>query len=872
MEAKTPIAWHSQSVKDVLQAFSSSQKGLSIHEVKERLEESGMNELPRKPPRSAVIIFFQQFTSPFMLILIFAAIVSAFLGEIFDIVVISLAVLLNVVFGFFQEFKADRSLHALQKYLPLKVNVRRDNEIHEIDAKDIVEGDILLIAAGDKITADGRIISAQACEIDEAALTGESTAVKKTVEAVEVGSAVADQKDMVFAGTIVVGGHAEIVVTATGMHTQIGKISKLVSEVEEEKTPLQAQLGRLANILGVAVLFLAAIVFVVGLLTGFPASEMFYLAVAIAVSAVPEGLVVALTVILAIGMQRILKKKALVRRLVAAETLGSVSIICMDKTGTITTGQMEVDEIRIGEHAVAIDGEDDRLLEISRALLQTNAAIVEVDDETGEAILKGSPTEIALRRYAERFESKLDLSKEKKIAELPFDSKRKYAASSFEGKDGHVLYAVGAPENLLERADLTDKDYKAMLATFEAMTADGLRVLLVARATHMELHHELKDGLVQDLEVLGFIGLKDPIRKEANATIAKAKSAGLRPIMITGDHQQTARNIALEAGIDVEKGAVITGKELDEMSDDELSKQVDTIHVYARVAPQHKLRIIRAWQQRGMSVAMTGDGVNDAPALKAADIGIALGSGTAVAKETADMVLLDNNFKTIVDAIREGRTIFDNIRKMIVYFLSSSFSEIILILGALVLSLPLPILPAQILWINLIADGLPSIALTFEKGEQGVMSEPPRSKKEPILNSEMKVLIFLIGILTDVLLFGAFFYLLSNDVVIEEIRSFIFIALGINSLVYIFSVRKFRSSIFASSPFENKYLVGAVFIGFAMLFLPFLIPKLSELFKLTPISTLEGAILLGLAIIQLLIVEAVKEIYNVKRRKEKPVV
>jgi len=872
MEVKNQISWHAQSKKDVFEAFSSSKKGLLVKEAERRLRENGVNEIPKQPPRAVFSIFIQQFMSPFMLILIFAAIVSLFLKEFFDVIVISLAVTLNVVLGFFQEYKADRSLHALQAYLPQTVNVKREGKIHEISASQIVVGDILLLAAGEKITADGRVIDAQTFSVDESALTGESSAVKKHSEAVASELAIADQKNMVFAGTVVVGGHAQILVTAIGLHTEIGKISQLVSEIEDEDTPLQAQLGRFASILGLAVLALAGIIFIGGSLAGFNIAEMFYLSVAIAVSSVPEGMAVSLTVILAIGMQRILKKKALVRKLVSAETLGSVSVICMDKTGTLTTGQMEVSEIRVGNDIVPIGSNDQKLYEIGRAILTTNASILEIDDKTHKEVLKGSPTEIALRRYTERLEPNLECDKYTLISELPFDSIKKYSASSFTFKKHRILYAVGAPEMLLAKADVSDKERQQLLKTFEEMTASGLRVLLVAKAEEMPEHKELTDSLVNDLKVIGFVGLKDPIRKETNATIAKAKKAGLRVVMITGDHPQTARAIALEAGIEAGAQAILTGAELDEMNDEDLKKRVDQFYIYARVAPKHKLRIIRAWQSRGKSVAMTGDGVNDAPALKASDIGIALGSGTAVAKETADMILLDNNVKTIIDAIYEGRTIFDNIRKMMVYFLSDSFSEIILVVGALALSLPLPILPAQILWINLIADGLPSVALTFEPGEDGIMDEPPRPKSEPILNSEMKILIFLVGMLTDFLLFGIYFYLLHHSTDIEEIRTFIFLTLGLDSLIYIFAVRKFRRSIFTSHPFENRLLVASVVLGFVMLFIPFSIPMLRDLFKLTQLSTQEWVILFGLAFVQLIIIEIVKEIYNLKRLKKMSVV
>ncbi|MCH8049560.1 HAD-IC family P-type ATPase, partial [Patescibacteria group bacterium] len=670
-------------------------------------------------------------------------------------------------------------------------------------------------------------------------------------------------------GTVAVGGRAEVVVTGTGLDTEIGRITKLVLYVEEEETPLQKQLRHFAKLLGLGILALASFVFIFGVARGFDAATMFKISVAIAVSAVPEGLVVGVTVILAIGMQRILKQRALVRRLIAAETLGSVSIICTDKTGTLTTGEMAIDEVRIDGKKVAIDEKGNKALDaLRRAVLLTNAAVFEKDPKTGEERISGSPTEIALANYTLDYEDALRRPKDRLLAEVPFDSALKFSARLYTSDKQANLFAMGAPEVMVDRVDISDRKRKELEKTYDEMTKHGLRVLMIAWAKDVKPKEELDEEDVKDLKVLGFVGLRDPLRKEAAESIRQAKLAGLRPVMITGDHPETARVIAAMAGLDVTRGGVITGRELDDMDDEELVSRIEQIHVFARVMPKHKIRIVRAWQRRGRSVAMTGDGVNDAPAIKAADIGIALGSGTEVAKETADMVLLDNNFKTIVMAVREGRIIFDNIRKLIVYLLSDSFSEIILVLGAVLLGLPLPLLPAQILWINLITDGFPSVALTFEPGEKGVMRDKPRKKGERILNQEMMVLIFIIGILTDAVLFLIFFYLLEREVDIEEIRTFLFVALGADSLFYVFAVRKFRSSVFTSNPFENKYLVVGVLLGFALLFAPLIITPLRELFQFTSLTAIEWVVIIGLGFMQLLLIEVVKEIYNRRRFKK----
>ncbi|MBU1126060.1 HAD-IC family P-type ATPase [Patescibacteria group bacterium] len=861
--AEQLIPWQAQSVEDVFDSFSVTKHGLSVAEVERRQREYGANTLPTKPPKSALRILFAQFASPLVFILLAAAAVSFFLNEWLDFSVITIAVLLNSILGFVEEYRADRSLQALKKYLPVQVKVRRDGSQQIIPAMDLVPGDVMLLSAGDKITADGRIIEEQVFEVKEAALTGESAPVKKQVDAIGRKAAIGDRKSMVFAGTIVNEGRAEVVVVSTGLDTEIGKIAKLVLSVEDDKTPLQKQLQSFARFIGIAVLILAVIVFFLGILRGMEVLEIFKIAVAITVSAIPEGLAVAITVILAIGMQRILKKKALVRRLIAAETLGSVQVICADKTGTLTTGEMQVVEVCIGKDVIKGAPKTEKEFEFLQALYYTSGVVI--GEATGEADFSGSQTEIAIMKYLLPLRDDLVNGTKKLGRDLPFSSKNKFAARIIENDHGNTLYVVGAPDILVEKADISDKSKQQVLCDFNDMVGRGLRVLAVARRKDMANLDELDASQVSDLEILGFVGLSDPLRPESARTIQEAKDAGLRTVMITGDHPETALIIAQKAGLEASRRSMLTGLELDELTDDALQDRLESISVYARVSPRHKLRIVYAWQRKGYSVAMTGDGVNDAPALKAADIGIALGSGTEVAKETSDIVLLDNNFKTIIDAIREGRIIFDNLRKMIVYLLSDSFSEIILVLGALAFSLPIPILPAQILWINLITDGFPSLALTFEPGEKEIMQEPPRRKKEPILNSEMKVLILVIGLFTDLVLFGLYFYLLGLDIDIAEIRTFMFLALGIDSLLYIFAIRKFRSTIFRSHPFQNKFLVIGVILGFGLLAAPMVITPLKELFGFVNLHFFEWLILLGLGILELICIEVVKEIYNHKK-------
>jgi P-type Ca2+ transporter type 2C len=857
------IPWHHQSIQDVMVSFGTSELGLAKHVIEERVEEYGLNRLPKKPPRSSIAIFLSQFSSPLMIILVLAAGASMFLQEWLDVGVIGAAVVINVILGFVEEYKADQSLQKLKMLLPESSKVRRDGEVRLIPSQDIVPGDILLLNTGDKITADARLVHVSSFEANEAALTGESSLVKKQVDSIAIGLQTGDQVNMVFAGTIASSGRAEAVVVATGMQTQIGHISQLVSDVEDEKTPLQRQLTVFANIMGITVLVIGILIFALGVAKGFSVASMFKVAVALAVAAVPEGLIVALTVILAVGMQRILKRHALVRKLVASETLGSVSVICMDKTGTLTTGVMEVDEISINGEFVDISNK--HITDSVREAMRFTSAVVMEKNEKGEAIMSGSPTEMAIARYLSEVDDNHEISRT--VAEIPFDSRNKFAARIVEKDGKEVLYVLGAPEIVLKRCDLSDSKRSELQKTIESMAARGQRVLMAARRDAVSKDQAFGIDRVIDLAPVGLVGMRDPLRKEAKEAIRIARQAGLHPVMITGDHPQTARIIASEAGLLKESSRVLTGAELDDLSDDDLFAIVENVDVYARVMPMHKLRIIQAWQRKGESVAMTGDGVNDAPAIKAADIGIAFGSGTEVTKETADMVLLKNNFETIVAAIKEGRIIFDNIRKVVVYLVADSFSEVILILGALIFSLPLPILPAQILWINLITDGFPSIALTFEPGEKGIMKESPRKRSEKILNNEMLSIIVIVGLVTDLLLFAVFFYLLHLDFEIERIRTFIFLKLGMDSLFYVFAIRTFRSSIFQTNPFKNKFLIASVGVGFILQFAPIIIPPLRRLFEFTTLSLMEWVSVFLLALLNLFLIEIVKHFFIIRGKK-----
>lgn len=847
-------------------------------EAQTKLQHFGPNELPKKKPVRWVLILWSQFKSPLIFILFIAAVVTAILNEWVDFGVIIAAVIINTILGFIQELKADRSVENLRRMVEIQARVMRDGEVQLISAKDVAPGDILLLHEGDKIPADARLFEANELETEEAELTGESAPVKKNIEKLALGIALADRTNMVYMGTMVARGVGKAVVTATGLETSIGQLAQLVAETEEEKTPLQFQLGRLARGLSGIVLVIVLMLVILGLLRQMAFFDIFLTAVAVAVAAIPEGLLVSVTAILAIGMQRILQKKALVRKLIAAETLGSVSVICTDKTGTLTEGKMQVVQIVTEEGRGKPNKEEAHHVQALKIAVMANDGAVKFSEKDGmkELHIFGDSTERAL--LAAGVEAGIDQSEliktEYRIAEVPFDHHRKFmAALNFvRGYEGSTIYVKGAPEVLLERCSHSKKGGEEIIMNAPArdrwlrqadeLTSGGLRVLAVAQKKLRTRPEVLYEEDVSHLTFVGLIALQDPLRQEARETIELCRKAGIHPVLITGDHKLTAKTIAREAGILVEDHRVLTGKELDELTDFDLRKQVEHITVYARVDPKHKLRIVDAWQARGKVVAMTGDGVNDAPALKSADVGVAVGSGSDVTKETADLVLLDNNFKTIVEAIKQGRVIFANIRKIVAYLLSDSFSEMILIGGSLLMGLPLPLLPAQILWINLITDGFPNLALTFEPEESGIMNEPPRSKGEPILNRDLKILIFLIGIITDLGLFAIFLWLLGGVYQIEYVRTMIFAALGLDSLFYVFSIRSLRQSIFKINPLRNRFLVLAVLIGVFLQAAAIYWGPLQRVLKTVPLNLSDWGIVILIGVIKIFAIEIAKTVFR----------
>lgn len=857
------IAWHSLSWREAVEKLKSDSKdGLNEKEVKERREKFGRNLLPEEKPFSKTRIFLEQFKSPLIYILVIAGIVVLVFKEFTDAIVIFGAVFLNTIVGFFQENKASDALRKLKKIVKIKAQVIREGNIKIIDSGGLVPGDIFILNPGDKVPADGRIIESYNLKTNEMALTGEWLPAQKKVDTLSTKRPLADRDNMVYMGTVTEDGKAKAMVTATGLETEIGKVAKMVRETKEEKTPLQKKIARFAKIVGGIIVGICIIIFIEGIITGNTFLEMFTIAVAVAIAAIPEGLPVAMTVILALGMQRILKKKGLVRKLASAETLGSTSIIATDKTATLTEGKMRVTEILTKTKA-------GQSLALKIATLCNEAFIENPEEPMEKWVIQGRPTDKALLLAGVRAGiNKKELERKMlKTAELPFSTVNKYLARAFAlSKKEDILYISGAPEKILEiskylrkgnrEVALTPKMEDEIKTELEDLTGKGLRVVAVGYKKIKSLK-----SLFDNFVFVGLIALKDPIRKEVKKAIKICRQAGMRPIIATGDHKLTAKAVAQELGFKLKEKNIMEGRELDKLSDKQFEKRVKDIQIYARVEPKHKMRIIQAWQEKGEVIAMTGDGINDAPALKKADIGVALGSGTEVAKEVSDLVLLTDNFNIIVAAIEEGRAIIDNVRKVITYLLSDSFTETILIGVGLFFGY-LPITAAQILWVNLIEDGLPDIALAFEPKEKDLMKQKPQGHDIPLLNREMKVLIFVIGLITDFLLLGLFFWLLKySNYEIPHIRTVIFGGLAIDSLFYVFSCKSLRRNIWHINPFSNKFLVFAWVFGALTLIGAIYLPPLQTLLKTVPLNLFDWGLLLTIGFIDLILIEATKWIF-----------
>jgi P-type Ca2+ transporter type 2C len=864
---------HLLPISEVQQVLNTGKQGLNGIDARERIRKHGLNKLPDKKKLSAVALFFRQFKNPLIYILFAAFVISVLTSHWVDAIIVSVVIYVSSVIGFFQEYKAGQALERLNKLIRYDVKVLRDGTPVSISHEQIVPGDVILISSGDKIPADARLIEVSNFSTIEASLTGESLPLSKHLDPLPENTPLAERKNMIYAGTVAASGNAKAIVTATGTNTELGNIATMVQSTEEEQTPLQVQLLVFGKWLGIILVVINVIIFGVGILTGIPLLEMFMTAVAVVVSAVPEGLIPAMTVILTVGMNKLVKKNGLVRKLVAAETLGSVTVICADKTGTLTRGEMRTDSfiaydaVLHGESVPAsLHPDIKKLLEIS---VVCNAGFIH--NKGGEVIASGNPTDRALLLAGHNFgiDRNSLLEQSPVLAEIPFGSEHKYMATLHASPEKQLLkiiYTKGAPEKILSFSEfyfskgsilpMRQENKNKIQTTYQELTSKGLRVIgLGFKNVYEPGERPLSPSDMQEIVFAGLVAFRDPLRPEVVDAIQQCREAGIKPVMITGDHKQTAATIANELGMQVRAEEVIEGAELDLLTDDELSNRVNNIKVFARVEPKHKSKIVSAFQHNGEVVAMTGDGVNDSPALKKSNIGVAMGSGTDISKDVADLVLLDDNFNTIVEAVRRGRIIFDNIRKVLLFLLTDAFSTMIVVGGAVLLGLPLPLLPAQILWIKLAESSLPAMALAFDEIDEGLMKRKPRDKNEPLISNEMKKLILFYALVMDTILFVVFYYFWKTTGNLEFARTVTFVALGMNTFFYIFAIRGFRLPVYKLNPFDNKYLLATLVLGMSLILIAVYIPFFNTLLHTVPLGFSEWWILISYAVLSIVVYE-----------------
>jgi len=803
--------------------YSSVVEGLKENQIAEIRAKFGENALPVKEGPFWYSILWSQFKSPLIYVLLFVALLSIILQEYLDTGLILVVLLINVLMGFYQEFNAHRTLAALRRLLKPKTFVIRDSQRKEIEVKELVPQDMVILASGDRIPADGRLVEASAMIVNEAILTGEEEAISKSIQA---GS------NILFMGTTVLSGRGIMEVEKIGQGTQMGQISQSLSEIVETETPLQKKLGIFARNLVWIILSVSLLIFIIGILKQENVLQMLRFSVILAMAAIPEALPIAITVILALGIRRILKRNGLVKKLLSIETLGSTSVICTDKTGTLTENVMKVVEVDFVDREKAL-------------------VVLILNNE------QKSNLEIALWDYVKKvnqLEPSEIIKSTQRIYDEPFDSEKKYSLSVVQRGPKTAALMMGAPEIVLGFCDLPEKEKKVILDKFEEWANRGLRILALASKEEGNLKE--KNGYFW----LGLVGIEDPIRSGAKESIAIAQRAGIDIKIVTGDYRKTAERVMEGLGFKLSPANVLEGKDLEILSEKNLKEKIKEIFLFARVTPHQKLKIVRVLQEQGEVVAMTGDGVNDAPALKKSDIGVVVGDASDVAKEAGDLILLDSNFKTIVAACEEGRLILANVKKVVGYMLSNAFAEIILIFGAMILDFPAPLIVVQILWIHLICDGPPDIILGFEPKEKDLMEGKPKDiQKEEILNKTMKFLIFAISLTTGLLSLGLFWYYYNSIGNLELARTIAFVTIAIVSLVYIFSFKNLKKSIFATENFfQNKYLFWGVAYGFLLIFAAVYIPFLNQVLKTVPLTFSHWLPVFGMAIMVTLIVEIVK--------------
>lgn len=868
--------WHTKNIKEVEKELRTNIKtGLGDKDVLIRQDEFGKNKIEEGKKESLLVKFINQFKDFMIIILIIAAIISAVVsylegtGDYFDSIIIIAIVLFNGLMGLIQEAKAEKSIEALKKMSAPVAKVRRNGKVLTVNGEDIVPGDIVILETGCYVPADIRLINTYNLKVEESSLTGETEAVEKDENALFNNQKVplGDMKNMVFAGTAVVNGHAEGIVTNIGMNTEVGKIASMIITNEAPQTPIQKKLSEVGKVLGIACVVICALIFVIGVIKKISVVEMFMTSVGLAVAAIPEGLPAIVTIILSIAVTKMAKRNAIIRKLPAVETLGSSKVICSDKTGTLTENNMKV---------VEIIGNKNKILEYGALCCNC---------EINEGVVEGEPTEVAIVKEAVKEKQNKILPR---ICEIPFDSNRKLMTTVNELENGkYRIITKGAPEILLGICDYYEENNTVhdMNSTFlskiknknEKMAEKALRVLGVAYLDVDIMPKEISaDFLEKGLIFEGLIGMIDPPRKGVKEAVLACRRAGIKTVMITGDHITTAKAIAKDLEILRGRELAITGQELDKISDSKLEKEIMNYSVFARVTPEHKVRIVKAFQKTGAVVAMTGDGVNDAPALKKSDIGIAMGrKGTDVAKNAADMILNDDNFVTIVDAVKQGRNIFDNIKKAIHFLIATNIGEIVTIFVGLLLGVKSPLLAVQLLWVNLVTDSLPAIALGLEPPEKDIMNRPPRDSRKSIFADGLmgKIVVegFMIGMFTILA-----FFIGNRYYGIEVARTIAFISLGMLELIHSFNVKS-EESIFKVGLFENKYLVGAFLLGTVLQLGIVFVPTLAEIFKLTQLNTTQWLITIAISIAPIIIVELQKKfnelkfgkvVYDYKTRQE----
>jgi len=847
-------AWHTLTVEDSFKRLETSPDGLSSDEVAKRQEEFGPNELQAQAHVSPWAILLEQFKNVLIVILLLATALSAFLGHGVEAIAITVIVLFAVILGFIQEFRAERAIEALREMAAPSATVIRDGRDQRVPARDLVPGDVIVLATGDKVPADARLTEAVNLQTVEAALTGESAPVEKHSHSLpEETLPTADQRNMAFAGTAVTYGRGRALIVATGMGTEFGKIARMLEEVDTAKTPLQKNLDRIGKGLARAAFAVVAVIVALGLFRGQPFVEMLIFGVALAVAVVPEALPAVVTISLALGVKRMVRRNALIRRLPAVETLGSTSVICSDKTGTLTKDEMTVRRLYVAGHTIEVSGTgyepsgtfsangngvvgSEALSTLLRAGALASDARVEQRNGSGTWEVKGDPTEGALVVAA----AKAGLNKPAldaeflRVSEIPFTSETKRMITLHQTPGGVVAYAKGAPEVIVQSCsmvlteagvELLDEVRRAeVLERARQMAGEALRVLAVAYKQQATV-----EDAESEMTLLGLAGMIDPPRGEAKAAVRMCEEAGIKVIMITGDHPLTAKAVAEELGLS-KNGRVVNGAELEAMDDAQLEREVDSIEVFARVSPAHKLRVVTALQKRGQVVAMTGDGVNDAPALKKADIGIAMGiTGTDVSKEAAAMTLTDDNFASIVAAVEEGRGIFSNIKKYLMYLLSSNIGEIGLMAGATLLGLPLPLSAVQILYVNLATDGLPALALAVDPPERGLMQQPPRDPRRGIFTRPVVLLMLVGGVWSAIVNLAVFVWALNSGRPLAEAMTMTFVSLVLIQFFKAYNFRSDRHSVLRD-PFANKWLNLAIVWELIMLALILYIPILERTF------------------------------------------